>query len=468
MSPRAMMFTAAALLASARSSADVWADGFDAWCGDIVSARPVLPEKETRSQPVLGAVRASACIEGGDARDAIASEALGDVFPDSASWSFAVDADEESVSVATFEAEDGSLNRFAVVEQLGNSRPYFWTAEGLDAAIGQDLAAFVADRCLAGEGSSISMLDGVFAADAVEILDRGKSVSIPFERFHFAFVDDNPSANWAHPCRYVFVAEDFSAFAVLYRNFMPSVLSSETGDEIFLSPVDETGAEIPESLESVKARVYNHAKSLEAESNGMAYGQGDARRSYFVLISGGQMPKMNGIRFWSDTATFYSTLTKKYGVPKEQIKVYMSDGNSTGLDANLASTRSGVTPILVDSPKDLDGDGESDITGAATWNNISECFANYRSWLGPGDQLFVFITSHGFQDGVSGSSNYDSGFCLFDSDGYGEIMDDELADWTEHIECPVAFAIETCHSGGFIDDIVATGKRAIATACRHD
>ena len=38
------------------------------------------------------------------------------------------------------------------------------------------------------------------------------SVSAPYPRFRFAFVDDVPGANWAHPRSCVFVSEVMSCF----------------------------------------------------------------------------------------------------------------------------------------------------------------------------------------------------------------------------------------------------------------
>ncbi len=337
------------------------------------------------------------------------------------------------------------------------------------AASGQtDMVAFLKDNGVVAGPSHIFVADGVFAADEIRIAGRCEEIAAPYARFRFAFVDDCPGANWAHPCRYVFISEDFSSFAVLPRRWMPRLVFRDSGEGVLLQRVDGESEPSAKKLDAVKRSAYGYAKSLVA--NGLSYGAGDKSRSYFVLIGGGSNPYMNGIRFWNDMAMLYSTLTLKYRVPKDNIYVYMSDGRSTGKDANLADDQY----ALVDSPWDLDGDDQPDVTGAAKKSDVNACFASLRARLTADDQLFVFITGHGDAVGTPGPDNYNSCVDMFtmEEDGYyykdaEQLSDKELAAWTKGFACPVAFAIEPCYSGGFIDDLVATPNRVVATACNH-
>lgn len=331
-----------------------------------------------------------------------------------------------------------------------------------------DMAAFLKNNGIVAGPSSIFVADGVFAADEIRVAGRCEEIAAPYARFRFAFVDDCPGANWAHPCRYVFVSEDFSSVTVLRRRWMPRLVFRNSGEGVLLQKVEGESEPYAKELDAVKRSVYGYAKSLVA--NSLSYGAGDKSRSYFVLIGGGSNPYMNGIRFWSDMAMLYSTLTLKYRVPKGNIYVYMSDGKSTGKDANLADDQY----ALVDSPWDLDGDNNADVTGAAKKSDVSACFAGLRSRLTADDQLFVFITGHGDAVGTPGPNNYNCCVDMFtmEEDGYyykdaEQLSDKELAAWTKGFACPVAFAIEPCYSGGFIDDLVATSNRVVATACNH-
>ena len=85
----------------------------------------------------------------------------------------------------------------------------------------------------------------------------------------------------------------------------------------------------------------------------------------------GVNPQNHFSRYWNDCASIYQALIE-CGFEKSKILVLMSDGNDTGADLNLASFG---TPILVDSPKDLDGDGVGDITTSATLQHVDSSVA---------------------------------------------------------------------------------------------
>ena len=432
------------------------------WENAMRSRRPHLPARETRSSLTLKAVTAAKNGESATAIRAAAKKALG-TLPGSAAFKTMFKTDEEQIEIADF-TSGGIHNRLAVYGQLGNFAPYYLIADGLAVNGPSDMAEFLKRNCGINEMSAVFSVEDVLTAAEVEIKDRGEGVAVPYERFYFVFVDDKPGANWAHPCRYVFIAEDCSSFTILYKAWHPRLSVRATQESIPLQPLGETPQADGKSLEEIKASVYNYARGLAAK-NSIDYSLGDKSKAYFVLISGGGDKYSNGIRFWCDTAMMYSTLTKKYGVSKDHIYVYMSDGTSSEADANLGSDSS---PSFVDSPWDLDGDSSTDITGAATWNNVDSGFSTLRSKLTSSDQLFIFVTSHGGPDGVEGPSNYDCYAWLFDNNSSAYFTDDDLASWTSGFSCPVAFAIETCYSGGFIDDICnSKPNRVVATACNH-
>ena len=375
------------------------------------------------------------------------------------------------------------LSKIVAAAMLACAAPVFaepeWTqgafaaercADGLFPEDGESAYGFMRRICDVDDSSAISALEEVLSADEVEIKVQRATIEPPYQRFYFFFVNDNPDANWSHPCRYVFVSEDMSSVTVQDRKWFPDLRLRQTGEEVDLPLLNPRNSEV-ESLEAVQDAVYSYARSFDSgemrfDAGGLSYAKGDKSKSYFVLISGGANPRKNGIRFWSDTAMFYSTLTKKYGVAKDHIWVFMSDGNSTAADANLAPESE--TPVLVDSPKDLDGDGVGDIYREVSYSSgiwyyfDEEFFPGLRSKLKSSDQLFIFVTSHGGAqldeyDNPTGHTTVS----LFDGDFF---TDAEFQSWIEDMPCPVGVAICACESGGFVNYVTSKPNRVIATS----
>ena len=453
----ASLLTLAAAIALA-GAAMASGSGSELW---MLGNRPRLPSPETRSAVKRPDSRWRIASNGSpaDQLDEIARKQLGDILPANTAWEKILESDEESVSVCSFATESGLQIEFSVCGQLGSFAPYWCRVTGDGAR------EFAENAFLASPESLVSRAGGMLSASAVRFSSFAKDAIIaPYDEFEFAFSDDRPGANWCHPCRYVFFDAAGKGCVVLYKNAPPTLTDSATGATIRLV-AESTGRAPVANLETVTKSVYEYARNLASNAS-LDYKTGDATKTYCVLISGGGSENSNNIRFWSDTAMFYSTMTLKYGIPKENMYAFISDGLSNDVDANVSS---GDSPTLVNSPHDLDGDGVDDVTGAATWPRIQAIFNSLKERLAEDDQLIVFITSHGGSDGVGGPDNYDSTVSLFKVAGssHNYIDDDELADLTRDIKCPVAFAIESCYSGGFVDDIIASPNRAIGTACNH-
>ena len=431
------------------------------WAAQCAVQRPGVPEW---TEPP--AERTSLSNGGAfDEEAEIATDHLPFALPDGTSWSWLVKSENETLAECAFAAADGSSHRFAVYGQHGCKQPYYWTGAGhaVQNPPAGDVVPVITNFVVAKIGAASAALrlaKGVLCADEHCIREGGTVVKPPFERFYFVFLDDRPGANWEHPCRYVFLSEDLSSFAVSYRKRAP-MLTGADGARI---PIRAVGVQpAAKSLDKVKARVYNAANAMQP--NALAY-KGDVSRSHFLIIAGGADIYMNGIRFWADAAMFYSTLRRQYNVPKQNIHVYISDGNDPTWDANLGDETDWA---IVDSPRDLDGDGYSDVDGPASPASVKAAFASLASSLTANDQLVVFITSHGTAVGTAGKNNYKAAAYLYSDNPYESayLTDAELQGYTKNIACPVAFIIETCYAGGFVDDIMATPRRMIATVCNH-
>ncbi len=439
------------------TAADVHADAAE-WERTTAESRPQMPSAKTREKWRAERKSAGSHVRlRGTAPYAAAAEVaertLGFALPGDAVWRTTYESEDERVEVVVFTDAAGVVNRFALVEQLGTKFPYWWSVERAspDAAI--------------ASAKAVAAADGVLARDEVEIIELNEELKIPYARFRYWFLDDRPDFGWIRPCRHLFADADGSGYTVLYGRMKPSIWRKGTDEEILFAGETRTAATATaqEKMDEVAKGVYRKAVRLKSANPGLDYTQGHPESSYFVLISGGGKPDSNTLDFWTDTAMFYSTLTLKYGVGKDNIFVYMSDGNDTRADRKLNNGD------YVDSPRDLDGDGEEDVDGPADMASITNCFASLTAKLRPTDRLFVFTTSHGGTIGNAQASNRDATFFLFShGKSYGEPISDAMfSEMTKDIRCPVAVVMESCFSGGFVDDVTGTPNRVIATACSH-
>ena len=309
------------------------------------------------------------------------------------------------------------------------------------AAVWDDAYRLVAAYVLGEETGSLqlSALKKPISATDTPLTTWGcRDVPASWGEYWLFFADDAPSANWAHPCRYIFVARDLSALAV-QRARTP--LSMDLAVVIpYKPPV------LPEKRMAPAAR----APTVLRE-------EGSVSNCYALILSGGFNHSYNATRYWNDAAAVYSTLTLTYGYPKANIFTYISDGTNSAADATDY-----VLGDYVNSPVDLDGDGLTDTLGEASAANVSNAFLHLQAVLQPDDQLFVFVTDHG--NHTAGGTERDSSLNLW---GEEVLRDSDLEALTARISCPVLFVMEQCYSGGFIDNL-GQPLRVIATAADYN
>ncbi len=246
------------------------------------------------------------------------------------------------------------------------------------------------------------------------------------------FIDEYPTANWSHPCRYVWFDLNQESSKTIKENNPPIDLE----EWILLSKNKIIPQKIQKKSNADNREVIKRISSL-------------ASNNYAVIISGGNTKSNNHIRYWNDCQAIYSTLVNEYGYLDSHIYVLMSDGTNPAKDRNTGYNYDS-------SPLDLDGDGDNDIQYAATKKNISAVFDMLSKKLTNNDFLFVFTTDHGGQ--ISGDNA-----CMF---LWGEtITDSEFAKEVNKVKAGnISIVMEQCHSGGFISDLTAN-NRVIATAC---
>ena len=304
-----------------------------------------------------------------------------------------------------------------------------------------DACRLVAARVLAGGTNRLqlsALKQSVLAARTRLTTWGRREVPAPWKTYWLFFADDDPSANWAHPCRYIFVARDLSAIAV-QRARTPLNIKLEL--LIRYEPPPPVETKTPLGVRKLATPRHD----------------GSVSNCYAVIISGGCDTNQNATRFWGDAAFLYSTLTLTYGYPKTNIYAYLSDGTNPAVDA--------VDMTLYDYvsfPADLDGDGVADTLGEASAANVSNVFLHLQGVLQSNDQLLVFVTDHG--NHTAGGADWDSELNLWRNEVF---RDTELAALTTNFPCPVLFVMQQCYSGGFLDNLDQP-RRAIATAASHD
>lgn len=248
------------------------------------------------------------------------------------------------------------------------------------------------------------------------------------------FVDDVPTANWTHACRYVLVGQD-GAVHVQKATTPPKAMDAFTELTSWPGP----------AATSARAAVAPVSTAMPQPT--------PAANRYAVIISGGWDQYNNHVRYWNDCAFFYNTL-KQYGFQSDHITVLFADGTDPAIDRSDG----------VSSPLDFDGDTFPDINYSATRANITTVFNQLAATLGADDILYIFTTDHGgAQSGNAAPYNTPNVVLYL----WGEIINgDELAAEVNKVTAKaVAGIFEQCFSGGMVEKLAGT-NRVVMSASR--
>ena len=269
------------------------------------------------------------------------------------------------------------------------------------------------------------------------------SVNLPYSNNWICFVDDIPYANWAHACRYILIDAATGSYQIVNKKFFPPDLNTAY-NSIALMP-QPTPIDLPINPNSV----FN--------------GTDPNPNLYAVIICGAR----DGLyhRYFRDISAIYCTLIDIYGYTKDNIFVHY-DGVSSYFGADL------------DGPDVLSNDIDYGVTKDEVLHTFSEMAGDSDTSpeipeLGPKDQLFIFVTDHGYIDEDNGHSY----LYLPDHDNYNDdLADFEMADALSGINCSQIIAVfEPCYIGGFKTELsdytnynVQCENRAIHTASNEE
>ncbi|WP_314722882.1 C13 family peptidase, partial [Prevotella nigrescens] len=257
------------------------------------------------------------------------------------------------------------------------------------------------------------------------------------------FVDAEPMKGWEHDCYIVRVVKRIGE----YQSPMPQSTKFRLPPMGNFSPLEvknRYGIKANQKPYVRKATLSNEAKSA-------------AGHTYAVILSGGHNKYSNYERYWNDCSFVYQTLVNKYGVPKNNIAVVMSDGTNPAEDMHL------TTGGYKSSPLDLDYDGWPDIKYAATRTNVRHILSDLSQKMTKDDHLFFYVIDHG---GTRDNKNQ-SYICLWNGES---LHDYELADWLlpfNQKSIYVNAVLGQCFSGGFIEELTKVGC-VVAAASESD
>ena len=277
----------------------------------------------------------------------------------------------------------------------------------------------------------------------LNVMSEGEKLSFLQSNAWIFFVDAEPMKGWEHDCYIFSIAKKIGKYqspaplSTKFRlppmgNFSPLEVKNRYGVRAFQKPYVK------------KATLTNEVKSA-------------AGRTYAVILSGGHNKYSNYERYWNDCSFVYQTLVNKYGVPKNNIAVVMSDGTNPAEDMHL------TTGGYKSSPLDLDYDGRPDIQYAATHANVKNVLSNFSQRIEKDDHLFFYVIDHG----GTRDENNQSYICLWNEE---KLHDYELADWLRPFndkQVYVNAVLGQCFSGGFVEELTNVGC-VVATASESD
>ncbi|MBO5297615.1 MAG: hypothetical protein J6B03_08500 [Candidatus Homeothermus sp.] len=292
--------------------------------------------------------------------------------------------------------------------------------------------------------------------EALFYLIEEEANSVNDNSFWQFFVDLAPGYGWEHDCCIVEVpritSDTVAISNIINRRFPPnSKLIPLHEKSSFLKVIEPTKLM---TQACVDKRVLSSSDSLKA------------RQTCAIILSGGLNPNANYVRYWNDCSFLYQTLVNRYGIPKNNIHVAISDGTSNNIDMNLESSDNAICS----SPLDLDFDGQPDTRYAATKSGLNQAISNISSRhnIEPFKHFFLFVIDHG------GHDDKGSYICLWnvnnDNDDYRLYSSDLLQLLEQFITGADIFksaVMAQCYSGGFIEPLRDAGF-VIATATKEN
>lgn len=253
-------------------------------------------------------------------------------------------------------------------------------------------------------------------------------VIVPFNSY-LVLVDDYALANWAHPCRWVFVSPEGETSTV-GMSIPPNVLPRMNVEYTCLPITDDGKGQYEDFLAWFTPNVQSTS--------------GNADHMYAWIISGGANSGNNHTRYYGDVQFIYNVLAHDYLIPDDHIIVCFSDGTNPAPDLSNG----------LNSNPDFDNDGDSDIIYDATNAGVASGFGAMSAMVGAEDHLFIYTTDHG----NTGKGGFDTPPEVILNLWNGTLDDDIFKGYMDTFSAmSVHVVMEQCFSGGFLEEVINAG-----------
>ena len=284
------------------------------------------------------------------------------------------------------------------------------------------------------------------------IFEKGEHVGPPTQRITVTeptlviFADDDPLANWGHPCRYMLYDAEHGNFRREIHARLPS------GNlEAFFQPLTLK----PTTMPSVGIYWPRPRRCPIIIPDG---------NRYALLFAGFTMQ-----RHLNDLEFCYRTLVNTYAVPPQNIITLSFNGTLTVVNDNWTGSSA--------APAHWPGDGtpyQMIINGQGTLAGLQNAFAQLAKRLGPEDLLFIHTNNHGDTDNTGAYLGYPSAFPGGSGVDWGnEWVNLYASTFGQMLQTLPKYRalitmMEQCGSGGFGPTILETSTAAqtsFAAAC---
>jgi hypothetical protein len=210
-----------------------------------------------------------------------------------------------------------------------------------------------------------------------EVLAAGSSIETPLETIHLprdtvlVFADDDPEANWAHPCRYLlYDAADGELYEQVPASFPPYLRRPVPGLQLLRS-------EFPRSVRWRPSRMPFQPPVLLVPGN-----------RYAILFCG-----VSNYRHVNDLELLYRTLRQTYGYAAPHIRVLKDDGTpgftpTPGLDPDPGGPWPGDSMAY-----------QMTVDGPGTRAALVAALNHLRVRLSVNDSLLLHANGHGYTSG---------------------------------------------------------------------
>ena len=267
-------------------------------------------------------------------------------------------------------------------------------------------------------------------SDSYYKMSRYDSIHSPYNSYWLYFIDDMPEYGWGHDCRYVFVNSSNGALSVVNNQTPP--LHFKLHLDVVSEPISFT---VPT----------NNTATGNPNPLNPNYPSNDGK--FAVLFTGGETNGDSLKVFWNALSHSYCGLVEN-GFKKENIFVLSCDGRV----GNPASNET----------LDLDGDGHDDILkDTCNLKGIRMVFDSLSRIVNEGDILYVFGTTHGFQDVNDGNRYY---LHLWEGE---RLYDTTFSNMLLGVDCSQYIVnLFSCHSGAILNGFIiqpCNAKKTVLT-----